>query len=139
MTTPKFINMLCGAGNKVFPFTVRSKDTGHFIIKPEGFGDIVRSQRGKLFDSYYAYDVTFIRATEVKIVVYDMFDNFRGGIGKEIASFEVEVELVRSKPHVDKRIHEMAKSLREEQLRLEEEAIVKTYEETIKKQLKAAR
>jgi hypothetical protein len=73
--------------NAMFPFTVRARDNGHVVTQPHCRNSFQKQKpKGK---TWYAFDVTVHnRDRSCTFTVYDMEDNFHGGIGKEICKFD---------------------------------------------------
>lgn len=69
----------------IFPFTVRSFDTGHFISKPSCKKSMMMAKPDTVH--WYAFDVEVISRSEAIFTIYDMEDFVYGGIGKNIGVY----------------------------------------------------
>lgn len=50
---------------------------------------------------WYAYDVLIKSPTSIVFVVYNMRDNFKGGVGDEIARLKSECSEAKTKPWIE--------------------------------------
>ena len=76
----------------LFPFTIYA-DSNHGGVS-HGFRQIFMEHR-KPDVTWYAADIIVNSDTEIEFVVYDMKDNFYGGVGKEI--YRVPATVTQSK------------------------------------------
>jgi hypothetical protein len=74
---------------KVFPQRVRCHDMGSWVSSPYLANSIWMRIRPKGL-TWYCADLEILSPTSVRLFVYDMEDNFHGGIGKMIAERVIE-------------------------------------------------
>lgn len=116
----------------VFPFTLDADILTGFSAG-QYLDDFLRVKPRGLV--WYGYDVTVCSRTKVTFTVYDMLDNFRGGLGKQIATFESAVSEETTRDSVERRILALAKQRRLQEIEANEQAIVKAYADKIRKEL----
>lgn len=92
---------------KVFPFTVKSYDNGHYIETPWSHHKTFAKYKPQDL-SWYAYDVEVLSKTRAKFTVYGMEDSFYGGIGDVKHKFECDVDEDDLEGFIKRRIKSMA-------------------------------
>lgn len=70
----------------LFPVRIQCFDNGHYVSNPEVAESIWMRTKDKI--SWYALDAEILSETSVRVIVYDIANNFSGGIGKEKHRFE---------------------------------------------------
>lgn len=120
------IRPLIADAESFFPFTLHAVETPHYTSSPHAFRDAFLKAKGELA-GWYAYDVTVKSRTAVEFTVYDMRDNFYGGIGKQIARFATKVSAAVTADAVERRIRDFAEVRRRDELQAAEDAIIAGY------------
>lgn len=92
---------------KVFPFTVESRDTGHYIEHPWHYSKTFAKYKPKGL-SWYAYDIEVLSKTRAKFTVYGMENFCYGGIGDVKHKFECDVDEGDLEEFIKRRIKSMA-------------------------------
>lgn len=111
----------------VFPFTLYCGANGG---GDHTFRNTFMAHRPKDV-TWYGYDVVVNSPTSVTFVVYNMHDNYRGGLGKEILRFDVNVPVEVTLPRIGERAMFLAAAKRQEELDEAEEKIVQRYAQDI--------
>lgn len=92
---------------EVFPFTVKSRDTGHYIDHPWNYHKTFAKYKPEGL-SWYAYDVKVLSKDRAKFTVYGMEDFCYGGIGDVKCKFECDVDEGDLEGFIKRRIKSMA-------------------------------
>lgn len=58
--------------------------------------------------SWYGYDVVINSSTDIKFIIWDMYDNFYGGCGNIVAEFNLKVNSVVTRKYVVAKVSELA-------------------------------
>lgn len=118
--------------NEVFPIILYARrDCGSSSYD---FRKVFYSVKPKDF-TFYAYDVVIRSRTKVTFNVFDMADNFYGGVGKKIAEYEAKVTSDMTKPHIDKKLMYLAEMIRAEEIEKAEKALINAHYGRLKKLL----
>ena len=108
---------------KPFPFTVHCAENYH---TPFEFKDTwMKIKPAKL--TWYAYSVEVKSPTEIEFIVFDMKDNYFGGIGAKIGTFKATVTPDVTRKSIIARAARLAADKREQELEAEEARIVGQY------------
>lgn len=77
--------------------------------------------------TWYGYDVIIHSPTEIEFVVFEMYDNFSGGVGNEIARFTATVSRSVTDRDIRSRSMELAVDRRRHELCEAEAEIINRY------------
>lgn len=109
---------------QLFPFTLHcDRDRG---LSPYEYRKAFMTAKPERL-TWYGYDVVVESPIRVTFVVFDMLDNFHGGVGKEIHRFGVDVEDSLTRRDVVRRATSVAAERRRKEVEREEDRIVATY------------
>lgn len=115
----------------MFPIHIACYDTGY------GWIQMARQYQKAWFSvqprnfSWYCYDVTIISPTQIKLTIYDMADNFKGGIGKNLGHFWADVDASLTADDIQRHARELAESQRQAEIDAAEDKIITAYQTAI--------
>ena len=81
--------------------------------------------------TYYGYDVVILDPTHVQFITYEMEDFYHGGVGREKHRYLAEVPAALTRGFIERKLMQMAQEKRTAELKAQEEAIVKSYFDTL--------
>ena len=113
-----------------FPIHINAEETPHFTSSSYKFRPLFLANKPTGM-SWYAYNVIIHSPTNVEFVVYDMFCSARGGIGKEVGSFEATASAELTAPYIQKHAVSIAQYRIDEERRAANKLILKNRAEDV--------
>lgn len=115
----------------VFPILMPCYETPHYTSSEYNFRKAFLANKPEKM-TWFAYDVTITSPTSVTFTVFGMRDNCYGGIGKRLDSFDTCVDGALTAEYIEKKIRQLARQQREDELEAEEARIVASYADKIR-------
>ncbi len=113
---------------KIFPIVVPCSEQG---FGAHAFNKIFLAKKPEDM-IWHGYDSVIHSRTDVEFFVFDMLDNCRGGVGKEIARFKAVVPESTTEKFIERRIMDLAMEKRTIEIIAAEGEIVKRYADEIR-------